>query len=245
MVSSVRLEKGASHQDNVAIYLESAGFNIKSVAKKGSTEPDIIALKKYKTIQMEIKGSEGFNESGTFDVTMNRSKISLDPKTKPSYIKKMNELVKRIANSKGYVLNDKNKNYIEQYVDLIRKKDTSIGFVGDKGISSATAGTLTVDYFKSEDRDVIKYALEFAKFHLKESNDDYFCLVNSINNNFIMFGAPNPSLFPNLNIRSMTVSDIKNIRLKTAGNTTNGKIRVSLMLSYNKNRFTGGIKPLF
>lgn len=236
MVSLVRVEKGSTHQENLAKYLLSEGFKIKSIAKPGSLLPDIIASKKYKTIQIEVKGAEGFNESGTFDLTMNRSSKERDPKSKPKDIIKMNKLVKLIAESNNYRLNETNKNYIEQYIDLIRKTDKTIGFAGDIGV--VKSGSLTVKYFQTSNKSVIDYALRFAKDHLKESGDDYFCIVDSVKNNFVMFGSSNNNLFDKINIRSITVSDIKSIRLKTAGAAQNGSVRVSLMLSYNKDRFS-------
>lgn len=240
MVSASRVKQGATHQENLANYLIAEGFKIKSVAKQGSNEPDIIASKKYRTIQIEVKGAEGFNESGTFDVTMNRLSTTRHPKSKPKDIRRMNELVRRIAESNNYTLDRTNKNYIEQYIDLIRKTDKTIGFAGD--IGAAKSGSITVEYFKTSNESVIDYALRFAKDHLKESGDDYFCLVNSLKNDFVIFGPSNDNLFDDINIRSITVSDIRSIRLKTAGAASNGRVRVSLMLSYNKDRFSRRIK---
>ena len=237
MISSVRLNVGATSQEKVAAYLRAEGFKINSIAKKGSILPDIVASKNSKKIQIEVKGASGFNASGTFDLTVSRGRVSSDKN-----IKKLNYLVKLIAEYNRYKLDDSNQNYIEQYIDLIRKKNKSVGFVGDSNVPGTT-GSIPVKYFQSDDTKTIKYALDFLKDHLKESNDDYFCLVDPVKNQFILFGKPDVNLFE-INTRYMMTSDIRRVFLKTYGATERGKLRISLVLSYNKNMFSQRIRSL-
>jgi len=235
MVYEKRLSTGASNQQKIASFFYTQGFKVESIAPKGSILPDIVISKNSRKIQLEVKGARGFNESGTFDLSFSRnsSKKSKDNR-------KINELTKMIAKSNGYTLSEENKDYFTQYIDRIRLKDKTVGYVGDKGVVG-NSGRLPVYYFSSSDDSAIRYALKILKDHLSESNDDYFCLVEPTKNQFVVFGKKQINNDIGLNIRDIRKSDIRRVYLKTYGATDRGKIRVSMMFSYNKSMFNSKI----
>ena len=221
--ASSGVSSGAEAQNRFANLVESFKAKDIKIAKKGSAEPDVIFTINGITEQAEIKSSERFKTINIFDITVFRKGKGSSRSTDIEFVDNM---FKELTG----------KNTLEDYIDLVREKDPTVGYKGDPGVT-ASHGSLSTKYFKFDEPDALKIIIKEIKNHWKKSNDDYFVINSkSLINNYVIFrtGVSKKSnlsglLKTYLNYRVPNYFDdyVESVFFRTYGDPrTNGKMRM-------------------
>ena len=181
-----RVSEGDVNSKLLQKFLGSIGLSIKSFASISEKTQDVVAGFQGQNIGFEVKGARSFTSKVTvFDRSMPPDK---DPRGGPEIDKLAVILSKKM---KG--INSKNVKNFRTYINEIRKIDTEVGFPGQPGVKAA-GGSFKIKYGKAEDRSTINEFIEVLKEHFAEGKDNYFVIVNSSSQSFVIadtgFGVP-------------------------------------------------------
>lgn len=211
-----RLETGAQTQDLIADKVremvdEDADVEVVSVAKKGSTAPDVVMKINGKRVQFEVKGTSSASAPITlFDKSMRRGK--------------KDELLDMFAD----VVTNGEAETFEQAVDLYREEDPTIGFPGDEGVGKSGKLPLAFRVDSSDKTTLRTFRDELIK-HFEDGGDNYFVVHNRTKDTvdiYHVFG-PNP-------IKADKFPQLKQFDVRTYGGPSGGAMRVGVKIKLEK-----------
>jgi hypothetical protein len=221
---SDRVRSGADAQNNFANYLIAAGAAAPvKIASPGSQEPDVVFTINNTTENAEIKSSKDLKTINIFDVMVYRKNSQT---TRSKDISFIDDMFKSLT---GYAT-------LEEYIDSIRLKDTTVGYKGDKGVVNQS-GYLPSKHFNFTNSSQLATVVEVMIKHWLAKKDDYF-VVNS--GNKFKTSRDDKTLTKilsknnNYDVPVFNSLYVRNIKFLTFGNPRrNGAIRLKFEITLN------------
>jgi hypothetical protein len=203
-----RVPAGAAAQQSFITRLQASvgeGFKLLSVAPMSSQAPDVIAQINQQTCQFEIKGRNNQAAHITFfDRSIRRG--NRDPM--------LDDVARALMGS--------NVDSFEQMIDIYRKKNTAVGFPGDKG--APPSGKLPPEFRVHDNPALFERVRAHLLAHFNEAGDNYFAVLNRDDGKASIFWTgtgPNPLEAPDFPQLTMVLLD-------TYGGAYKGAMRVAL-----------------
>jgi hypothetical protein len=215
-----RVGAGSETQMTVAQKVEEISFKNKtnyefvSVARVGSTAPDLIVKIDGKKVQFEIKGTNNETAPITFfDKSLNRRRAADDL---------LDSIAKTFADHYRLQL-PQNKKNILGVIDYYRAIDNTIGLAGDSG--APKSGKLPKE-FTTKDTSLLNKMRTVILDHFVLGGDNYFVIHNRSNDSFRMYFTNNGENLLNL----PELPSFKSFSLATYGGASSGSTRVGLKI---------------
>ena len=214
-----RIAQGAEAQLQVVAkaveMLQSAGHKVYedkiSIAKIGSTAPDIVIPFDGGQVQFEVKGTNNAsNPIAVFDKSVHRNKP-----TPPIVDLFANAFIDALS------LKVKDRSFIG-LIDYYRASNPAIGLAGDEGV--VKSGKLPKELITNDPR-VLKFAYDTLLGEFQDSHDDYFAIADRSNNSVTIYatGSNNP-------LKAPMLPPLTFFGLMTYGGASSGNTRVGLKI---------------
>lgn len=169
-VSSGRLNLGSTAQEIIGEYFKSINPSVTYITNSiGSNSTDVILNVNNKSLNVEVKGSNGGLSSihTLFDKSVRRDKpVS-------SYLEYISE-----GYCESFEINNSGSWFIS-LIDYFRSKNNSIGLVGDSGVIKS--GKLPRELMSTNEQ-LLDRLYHSILNHFNENNDHYFCILNRKSN---------------------------------------------------------------
>ena len=241
--SQKRVAAGTKTQEECAAYIKELclkkGIEFESdftVAKSGSTIPDLVMTIGGKRIQFEIKGTNARkNEITFFDITARRrqnakskaGKAELD-KISELYINSVSEL-KNVFKKQGNTWDKIRKKSgdgggaFHAIMEYSKSLDPTIGYAGDKGV--VKSGKLP-SALKTKNGGLLKNIHNLILQHFTKGGDDYFVIHNRSSDTFEVYNVNKENDI----LKMPTLPIFKEFRLTTYGGPSAAGTRVGFKI---------------
>ena len=241
--SQKRVAAGTKTQEECAAFIKELclkkGIEFESefsVAKSGSTIPDLVMTIGGKRIQFEIKGTNARkNEITFFDITARRKqnakskagKVELD-NTSELYINSVSEL-KNVFKKQGNTWDKIRKKSGDEggsfhaIMEYSKSLDPTIGYAGDKGV--VKSGKLP-SALKTTNGGLLKNIHNMILSHFIKGGDDYFVIHDRSSDTFEVYNVNKQNDI----LKMPTLPIFKEFRLTTYGGPSASGTRVGFKI---------------
>lgn len=203
-----RVSAGSSAQDRIFEIIRDAygeeNVEYVSSAPVGSTKPDLVVKVNQTPAQFEIKGTSSVSSPITFFDKSVRRGMSVEI---------LNDLTRAFTGIPTF----------EKMIDQFRKRDKSIGYVGDEGVGKS--GKLPSELTSTDD-DILQAVRNKIIEHLHEGGDNYFVVYDrSANEPHIFFTGLGKNV-----LKAKPIPKFKKASLQTYGGPSGGAMRVGFKI---------------
>ena len=228
--SQGRVGTGSKTQDMVAEHImeicrnKGLSFLDKySIARAGSTIPDLVMTIDNKRVQFEIKGtSNRRSQVAFFDKSVKRAG------RKPELLEEIaNVYIETLKVDDGTVKDLMSKGGFPStfvgIIDFYKSRDSRIGLAGDEDVIKS--GKLPSDFI-TDDKTIMDKMYKIILDHFEEGGDDYFVIHSRADDSFeVYFLGRGDNI-----LKVSTLPKFKRFELSTYGGASSGSTRVGLKI---------------